>query len=282
MVVIRTLKPSFEIALPKRAKPDRAKAFQGKVVMRRRADYPPPTPQPTPCVLWQGAIDDKGYGTIHRFTDGKRDKIRPHRWVMEQLHGPLRPDQVVMHLCDNPRCYRVSHLRIGTHAENVADMIAKGRYVPRKRRGDDSRWARQGLKELKQIERENPVILVNGLPQLRRAPRNPKASSEPTPTVKPEEGRDDSRRTTVPIGDDATQGAHGDGGADTGAAPAGLGAGGADLGTGGVPHRALGEPAGIAGDSVRDHGTQDLREPADDPGVPRLRRFPSLRASRWG
>jgi hypothetical protein len=34
---------------------------------------------------------------------------------------------LVLHDCDNPPCFRLDHLRLGTHAENMADMRAKGR-----------------------------------------------------------------------------------------------------------------------------------------------------------
>jgi len=40
-------------------------------------------------------------------------------------------DQVVMHLCDNPPCFRYDHLRVGTTADNTADMLAKDRQVKR-------------------------------------------------------------------------------------------------------------------------------------------------------
>lgn len=135
---IRTLKPSIEIAIPRRTS---AKAYRGsmaKIVERRLADHPPPTPQPTPCRLWQGAVDNHGYGTWHRYDNGQRDKVRPHRWVMEQVYGSLKDDQVIMHLCDQPLCYRVEHLRIGTIAENNADMKAKGRLVPRQPRKEQT------------------------------------------------------------------------------------------------------------------------------------------------
>ena len=73
----------------------------------------------TPCresVVRKGP----GYGA-------HRNQQYLHRWVWEQINGPIPAGMEVMHLCDNRRCFRYDHLRLGTHAENMGDMRAKRR-----------------------------------------------------------------------------------------------------------------------------------------------------------
>jgi hypothetical protein len=129
LVEIRKLQPSVgRIALP--SKEVEYRPSRVKVVVRRRVDHPPPTPQPTPCVLWQGSVTQQGYGRRKVWRKGERQTVELHRWVMEQVAGRvLRKDEVVMHACDNPLCYRVSHLSIGTLRSNFDDMKEKGRHV---------------------------------------------------------------------------------------------------------------------------------------------------------
>ena len=96
-------------------------------VVRRRVDFPPPTPQSTPCVLWQGSVDRDGYGRFKRYVGDKRETVRVTRWVMEQATGrKLRPDEFILHACDNPPCFRVDHLSIGSAADNNARHAGEG------------------------------------------------------------------------------------------------------------------------------------------------------------
>lgn len=80
----------------------------------------------TPCREWHASNYPAGYG--RRWDRSRRRMVAVHRWVMAQVHGwEAIEGRVVMHLCDNPPCYRFDHLRIGTLSDNTQDMLAKGR-----------------------------------------------------------------------------------------------------------------------------------------------------------
>lgn len=73
------------------------------------------------CWVFTGSKDSKGYGRIN--IDGR--PVSAHRLAWELTYGPIQEGQDVLHSCDNPPCVR--HLWLGTQADNVRDMIAKGR-----------------------------------------------------------------------------------------------------------------------------------------------------------
>lgn len=76
------------------------------------------------CVLWLAACDDDGYGLINN-TGGSR---RAHVVAYEQAHGPLPDGMIACHRCDVRCCINERHIYPGTQADNVADMMRKGRH----------------------------------------------------------------------------------------------------------------------------------------------------------
>jgi len=77
------------------------------------------------CHLFVGYRDECGYGRI--FKDGRA--VRVHREVWK-LHNPNQEiTGVIMHSCDTPNCINPAHLSHGTQADNIFDMVSKGRRV---------------------------------------------------------------------------------------------------------------------------------------------------------
>lgn len=79
---------------------------------------------PNGCWLWQGSIrTGRKYGTV-----GFRSKIYlAHRLSWKLAFGEVPESLCVCHICDVPACVRPDHLFLGTHQENMRDMMAKGR-----------------------------------------------------------------------------------------------------------------------------------------------------------
>ena len=76
------------------------------------------------CWEWSGARVPQGYGLIKR-KDGTQ--LRAHRVAYELVYGLIPKGMFVCHRCDNPSCVWPSHLFVGSHVQNMADMVVKGR-----------------------------------------------------------------------------------------------------------------------------------------------------------
>lgn len=86
---------------------------------------------PDACWPWRGTRTPAGYGTIR--VHGKT--VLVHRLAWEETNGPIPPDMMVCHRCDNPPCGNPTCLFLGTSADNMADRDRKMRTARGNRSG---------------------------------------------------------------------------------------------------------------------------------------------------
>ncbi len=75
------------------------------------------------CWIWKKCTNTDGYGSIWAFNKG----WRIHRLSYFLFIGEIPKGLLVCHTCDKPACFNPAHLWVGTHKENMEDMMRKGR-----------------------------------------------------------------------------------------------------------------------------------------------------------
>lgn len=84
------------------------------------------------CWPWKGPVNARGRARMHldralRAQFGVRH-ISASRVLWFLTHGAWPAKGIVIrHTCDNPGCLNPSHTLDGTQADNIADMVARGR-----------------------------------------------------------------------------------------------------------------------------------------------------------
>ncbi len=115
------------------------------------------------CIICPGYRNAQGYGR----KQVKGVKYQAHRVAYAKANGldVSTLVGVVMHKCDNPGCINPKHLTLGTHSDNMQDMVQKGRSM----RGEKHRSAVLTLEQAKEIRaRHVPNCRVNGSSALAR------------------------------------------------------------------------------------------------------------------
>jgi hypothetical protein len=80
------------------------------------------------CWLWTGGTrpNNKGIPYPRHWTDDFKS-IGAHRFAYKLAHGTIPKGMYVCHKCDTPLCVNPEHLFVGTHHDNMRDMVQKKR-----------------------------------------------------------------------------------------------------------------------------------------------------------
>lgn len=100
------------------------------------------------CYNWTAAKYKNGYAAFRHNT---KKTCCSHRWIYEYLNGPIPEGLEVRHMCHNRSCVNPEHLLLGTHQDNMDDMVKSGRSI---------KLAHKGEKNPQSILTEQEVILI--------------------------------------------------------------------------------------------------------------------------
>lgn len=104
------------------------------------------------CWNWKAGKFPTGYGN---FTVYKGWNLGAHRFSWMLTNGEIPSGLCVLHSCDNTVCVNPKHLWLGTHAQNIADKVAKKRQA----RGQHHGNSKLTNAEVRKIKRQ----LLNGI-----------------------------------------------------------------------------------------------------------------------
>jgi hypothetical protein len=79
---------------------------------------------PTGCWEWRGQRVHRGYGKV---SIGENRQTYAHRAAWSLANGPIPRGMLIRHTCDNPPCVNPDHLLLGTHRDNMRDMVERER-----------------------------------------------------------------------------------------------------------------------------------------------------------
>jgi hypothetical protein len=114
------------------------------------------------CWLWEGPRPGGGYGHFKL----NRRTVHPSKAAYVLCVGPVPDGMCVCHRCDTPACVRPDHLFLGTHQDNMDDMVAKCRHLrnrPKHHKGKVSPEQRTEIRRRRPTESLSKLALEFGV-----------------------------------------------------------------------------------------------------------------------
>jgi len=102
------------------------------------------------CWNWLAGKNSDGYGN---FKICNKEELS-HR-VSYIIHNESIPERLnILHQCNNRKCINPKHLFLGTHQDNMKDMVNKNRSYNCGHRGEDNSCSKLTWKKVKEIREE--------------------------------------------------------------------------------------------------------------------------------
>ena len=86
------------------------------------------------CWLMNARKSKGGYAETTWKENNVRKRMSAHRYSYQAFNGEIPQGLDVCHTCDVKNCVNPEHLWVGTHQDNMSDMVKKGRAAPGKGR----------------------------------------------------------------------------------------------------------------------------------------------------
>ena len=115
------------------------------------------------CWYWTGALHKLGYGLLTAMGETKA-----HRVAWRLFNGDIPQGLDVLHKCDVRNCVNPEHLSLGTHSDNMRDMVAKGRANPPCLSGEANPVSKLTSAQVQEMRKERAT---NGTPFYKIAPQ---------------------------------------------------------------------------------------------------------------